>query len=81
MSGAHHKPPRCFDSAYQYNIWRGLLTHSGNNIPSGYCTDCLPTFKARMQACGRCQWPATTFEFNRQDGTVSGVRQRERIAA
>ncbi len=81
MSGAPHKPPRCFDTLDQYNSWRNLLTYSGNQIPSGYCTDCLPSYKARMQSCGRCQWPATTFVFDSHDGTVIGVRKNGRIEA
>jgi hypothetical protein len=29
----------------------------------GYCTDCLPTYKARMMDEGRCAHPGVTFEF------------------
>ncbi len=57
------------------------VEYSGNQIPSGYCTDCLPSYKARMQSCGRCQWPATTFVFDSHDGTVIGVRKNGRIEA
>lgn len=80
MSGAPHKPPRCFDSAEQYSAWRNLLTYSGNNLPSGYCTDCTPGFKARMEESGRCQWPLTTFAPVR-GGELIGVRQFARAAA
>jgi hypothetical protein len=81
MSSTPHKPPRCFDSAAQYNTWRHLLTYSGNNIPSGYCTDCTPAFKARMEACGRCQWPLTTFAHEHISGALIGVRNYARSAA
>ena len=71
-TNAFSKPPKCFATLDDYNSWRNLIKDAGAT-PSGYCTDCTPAYKYRMQAQDRCQWPLTKFTHD-QSGSMVGVR-------
>jgi hypothetical protein len=56
--------PRCWDSLSDWEDWIRLARSSGRNATlkrHGYCLDCAPAFKARMQACNRCAHPDVYF--------------------
>jgi len=50
--------PPCFESEIQWIEWVASagdtsLKHKGP-LPAGWCSDCLPDYKERMTAVGRC---------------------------
>ena len=61
MSKAPHKAPPCFSDDAQLKAWRNMNHYAGKSEPSGYCTDCMPAYQARMCAEGRGKYPETSF--------------------
>ena len=54
--------PKCFtfvDDGREWNHHADIADKPKHR--ANYCTDCLPSFKRRMIAEGRCRFPATTF--------------------
>lgn len=75
MSRPAHKAPPCFDSDGQLLSYRNMQIYTGEKLPSGYCTDCLPAYQARMCAEGRCKFPETSFVVLPAGG-IEGKRSR-----
>lgn len=64
MSKAPHKAPPCFPDDAALLAWRNMnhaVHAAGLPNPSGYCSDCMPAYQARMCAEGRCKHPETSF--------------------
>lgn len=83
MSGTDGKKtkPKCFPTAEQYAEWIELDAYSSlKGSPSEYCHDCLPEFKDRMLACGRCEHPETKFRLD-TEGRIYGDRRDWSILA
>lgn len=73
--------PACFDSPEQYREWVAADEYSikagARRARDGYCTDCTPTYKARMIEARRCEFPKTQFVIRVEgDGVdITGVRR------
>ena len=61
MSKGSHKTPPCFPDDAAHLQWRSANHYVGESSPSGYCSDCMPAYQARMCAEGRCKFPETSF--------------------
>jgi len=61
MDNADQTFPPCFSSWTDYHLWR--TTTARKDLHSQHCTDCLPTYKARMVEQGRCEHAETKFAF------------------
>ena len=61
--------PACFDSEEQFKLWRlaAKISHPGG---SWICSDCTPTYQAKMIKEHRCEKPLA--RFIREDGEVVG---------
>lgn len=58
--------PPCFESWTDYARWRE--TDCKEQLGAQHCTDCLPSFKVRMLAAGRCGHPETGFRITQEHG-------------
>ena len=73
--------PLCWDLPANWAEWQRLNAFVRDNSASPldhYCTDCLPEYKARMVAEGRCGHPETQFirivEYGRDPVTRARVQ-------
>lgn len=73
MSKAKPKAPPCFPDDASLLAWRNMNHYVVEPQPSGYCTDCMPDYQARMCAEGRCKHPETSF-ISLPQGGVEGRR-------
>jgi hypothetical protein len=69
VTGAH---PMCFTSAADYKLWHEAA-RGATPGPSAHCADCMPEYKRRMQAAGRCSHEDVVFVMD-DDGFHEGVR-------
>ena len=67
--------PACFEPL-QWQQWVAAARHTGGVSAGGYCTDCTPEYKARMQAAGRCEHPEIIFAVD-EHGFIQGTFQQE----
>lgn len=63
--------PECFESDEQWGQYQLLWRLSQGMAAVRFCTDCLPEYRDRMIAEGRCAHPETVFVHN--GGEVIGV--------
>lgn len=59
--------PLCFSSRADYERWLDSREPK-DYLGAEHCTDCMPSFKARMQDCGRCEHPETRFKLVLETG-------------
>lgn len=62
--------PLCFASADLFELWlrSDMALSESNRCRCGPCTDCLPSYKLKMQKEGRCAHPETVFDLEREGG-------------
>jgi hypothetical protein len=63
--------PDCFSKA-DWDAWSRESRRSVPDSRDHACVDCMPQFKARMMAVGRCSWPCVVFV--EKDGGLEGHR-------
>lgn len=72
--------PPCFESVAQWVEWKSLAEHSrvhvGREIT--FCEDCLPDYRDRMIASGRCEHPETIFVSEPGGVGVTGMTAEDR---
>jgi predicted HTH transcriptional regulator len=56
-----------------FEIWKEAARQSGG--VKSFCQDCLPGYKARMTACGKCTHPEIKFRED-EDGFVEGFSEK-----
>lgn len=69
--------PACFESRRQFEAYQEMAAESGRtDIENGYCWDCLPSHKARMEEAERCRHPEVVFVELIEDGepVIHGIR-------
>lgn len=64
--------PRCFHNHQQFTIWMAAARNTGGCYETGYCTDCTPEYKQRMQDAKRCEHPEIKFAPD-EHGFIQGV--------
>lgn len=68
------KAPACFRDQVQWDLYRKTSNYTGADGHT-FCTDCTPTRRDAMAACGRCKFPNTTFRVI-ASGITIGTRRR-----
>ena len=66
--------PKCFPSEQHFRIWQHAARLTGGCFEVGFCTDCTPEYKARMQAQRRCDHPEIQFAPD-EHGFIQGTLQ------
>lgn len=70
--------PLCFTSAKDWQEWQRFAAVSVDKYLT-HCTDCLPSFKEKMIAAGKCDYPLTRFKsvHTKHGRELIGVRPDE----
>lgn len=53
--------PKCWDNRINWNEWQHLNNLTQDKPLDNYCADCLPAYKERMVAEGKCKYPTVRF--------------------
>ena len=53
--------PKCFNNHVEWMKWREAAAVE-KPIGFGYCSDCCPSYQAKMLPLGRCEHPEVYFE-------------------
>ena len=67
MDAFNNFPP-CFARRKYYELWLDAAHETNQVLKSEYCTDCMPSFKARMCKMGLCEHTETVFDFQVREG-------------